>query len=212
MFLTKLLCLDPKIFWIFRISRTTKKRFLDTHFEIYYSVKTFLKRQYFFSFYRWQHEIRGTLLPVYRITFLASTFRRFTEPCTSLWYRLFGRGCGCKRKPLKMSTKSPGPQRCRLILQQCLAIQLSKAGNAPEDFWMYDSGYMIFQVRRLFMQKYSKAPTTHERFGDFFIGRIKIDSCQMLKYVFGILRFLISLCLAIEQGDLEAACFMHLFI
>lgn len=46
-----------------------------------------------------------------------------------------------------MSTKSPGPQRCRLILQQCLAIQLSKAGNAPEDFWMYDSGYMIFQVR-----------------------------------------------------------------
>lgn len=45
-----------------------------------------------------------------------------------------------------MSTKSPGPQRCRLILQQCLAIQLSKAGNAPEDFWMYDSGYMIFQV------------------------------------------------------------------
>lgn len=45
-----------------------------------------------------------------------------------------------------MSTKSSGPQRCRLILQQCLAIQLSKAGNAPEDFWMYDSGYMIFQV------------------------------------------------------------------
>ncbi|CRL06628.1 CLUMA_CG019448, isoform A [Clunio marinus] len=44
-----------------------------------------------------------------------------------------------------MSTKSPGPQRCRLILKQCLAIQLSKAGNAPEDFWMYDSGYMIFQ-------------------------------------------------------------------
>ncbi|XP_070492475.1 uncharacterized protein DDB_G0286591 [Chironomus tepperi] len=44
-----------------------------------------------------------------------------------------------------MSTKSSGPQRCRLILQQCLAIQLSKAGNAPEDFWMYDSGYMIFQ-------------------------------------------------------------------
>lgn len=49
------------------------------------------------------------------------------------------------QKSLNMSTKSPGPQRCRLILQQCLAIQLSKAGNAPEDFWMYDSGYMIFQ-------------------------------------------------------------------
>ncbi|CAO1326984.1 unnamed protein product [Diamesa hyperborea] len=44
-----------------------------------------------------------------------------------------------------MSTKSPGPQRCRLILQHCLAIQLSKAGHTPEDFWMYDSGYMIFQ-------------------------------------------------------------------
>lgn len=50
------------------------------------------------------------------------------------------------------SIKSSGPQRCRLILQQCLAIQLSKAGNAPEDFWMYDSGYMIFQVRQ-FNQK-----------------------------------------------------------
>jgi hypothetical protein len=49
-----------------------------------------------------------------------------------------------------MSTKSPGPQRCRLILQQCLAIQLSKSGNAPEDFWMYDSGYMIFQVSQTY--------------------------------------------------------------
>lgn len=46
-----------------------------------------------------------------------------------------------------MGTKSPGgPQRCRLILQRCLAIQLSKPGHTPEDFWMYDSGYMIFQV------------------------------------------------------------------
>ncbi|ALC43019.1 ko [Drosophila busckii] len=45
-----------------------------------------------------------------------------------------------------MGTKSPGgPQRCRLILQHCLAIQLSKPGHTPEDFWMYDSGYMIFQ-------------------------------------------------------------------
>ncbi|XP_041450009.1 uncharacterized protein LOC111064809 [Drosophila obscura] len=46
-----------------------------------------------------------------------------------------------------MGTKSPGgPQRCRLILQRCLAIQLTKPGHtAPEDFWMYDSGYMIFQ-------------------------------------------------------------------
>ncbi|KAH8246001.1 hypothetical protein KR026_006696 [Drosophila bipectinata] len=45
-----------------------------------------------------------------------------------------------------MGTKSPGgPQRCRLILQRCLAIQLTKPGHTPEDFWMYDSGYMIFQ-------------------------------------------------------------------
>uniref|UniRef100_A0A1A9Z957 Winged helix Storkhead-box1 domain-containing protein n=1 Tax=Glossina pallidipes TaxID=7398 RepID=A0A1A9Z957_GLOPL len=45
-----------------------------------------------------------------------------------------------------MGTKSPGgPQRCRLILKQCLSIQLTKPGHAPEDFWMYDSGYMIFQ-------------------------------------------------------------------
>lgn len=47
-----------------------------------------------------------------------------------------------------MGTKSPGaPQRCRLILNHCLAIQLCKPGHTPEDFWMYDSGYMIFQVR-----------------------------------------------------------------
>lgn len=45
-----------------------------------------------------------------------------------------------------MGTKSMGgPQRCRIILQGCLAIQLSKPGHTPEDFWMYDSGYMIFQ-------------------------------------------------------------------
>ncbi|XP_055612119.1 putative uncharacterized protein DDB_G0282133 [Uranotaenia lowii] len=45
-----------------------------------------------------------------------------------------------------MSTMSPGtPKKCRLILQQCLAIQLTKPGNPPEDFWMYDSGYTIFQ-------------------------------------------------------------------
>lgn len=48
----------------------------------------------------------------------------------------------------QMGTKSPGTsQRCRLILQHCLAIQLSKPGHTPEDFWMYDSGYMIFQVK-----------------------------------------------------------------
>ncbi|EDS39006.1 conserved hypothetical protein [Culex quinquefasciatus] len=53
-----------------------------------------------------------------------------------------GSGCGTK-----MSTNSPGtPKKCRLILQQCLAIQLTKPGHPPEDFWMYDSGYTIFQV------------------------------------------------------------------
>lgn len=50
-----------------------------------------------------------------------------------------------------MGTKSPGaPQRCHYILQHCLAIQLNKPGHVPEDFWMYDSGYMIFQVRNIY--------------------------------------------------------------
>ncbi|XP_052872157.1 formin-J [Anopheles cruzii] len=45
-----------------------------------------------------------------------------------------------------MGKNSPGtPKKCRLILQQCLAIQLTKPGSPPEDFWMYDSGYTIFQ-------------------------------------------------------------------
>lgn len=51
-----------------------------------------------------------------------------------------------------MGTNSPGgPQRCRLILQRCLAIQLNKPGHTPEDLWMYDSGYMIFQVGYKFL-------------------------------------------------------------
>lgn len=48
-----------------------------------------------------------------------------------------------------MTSKSPGPQKCRLILNQTLVIQLSRPGNVPDDFWMYDSGYMIFQVSEL---------------------------------------------------------------
>ncbi|XP_063621175.1 probable serine/threonine-protein kinase DDB_G0267686 [Cydia splendana] len=44
-----------------------------------------------------------------------------------------------------MSGRGAGGQRCQLILQRCLAIQLTKPGNAPEDFWMYDSGYLLFQ-------------------------------------------------------------------
>ncbi|XP_013177999.1 PREDICTED: probable serine/threonine-protein kinase ndrD [Papilio xuthus] len=44
-----------------------------------------------------------------------------------------------------MSGRGAGGQRCQLILQRCLAIHLSKPGNAPDDFWMYDSGYLLFQ-------------------------------------------------------------------
>ncbi|XP_037299000.1 uncharacterized protein DDB_G0287625 [Manduca sexta] len=44
-----------------------------------------------------------------------------------------------------MSGRGAGGQRCQLILQRCLAIQLTKPGNAPDDFWMYDSGYLLFQ-------------------------------------------------------------------
>lgn len=79
-----------------------------------------------------------------------NSFRGFIEP---RWICFSVKLGGSERKPQAMSTKSPGPQRCRLILQQCLAIQLCKAGNAPEDFWMYDSGYMIFQVSSRFSFK-----------------------------------------------------------
>ncbi|XP_049866322.1 uncharacterized protein LOC126367012 [Pectinophora gossypiella] len=44
-----------------------------------------------------------------------------------------------------MSSRPAGGQRCQLILQRCLAIHLAKPGNAPDDFWMYDSGYLLFQ-------------------------------------------------------------------
>ncbi|KAL0840072.1 hypothetical protein ABMA28_015391 [Loxostege sticticalis] len=44
-----------------------------------------------------------------------------------------------------MSGRGTGGQRCQLILQRCLAIHLTKPGNAPDDFWMYDSGYLLFQ-------------------------------------------------------------------
>lgn len=78
----------------------------------------------------------------------ADELRNSFQPCSKVHWtekKSFGSG-GSETKSIRMSSKSSGPQRCRLILQQCLAIQLSKAGNAPEDFWMYDSGYMIFQV------------------------------------------------------------------
>lgn len=69
-----------------------------------------------------------------------------------------------------MSGRSPGPGRslsgaagvpCMCLLQRCLAVQLQRVSlvdprRAPpsseppqQQYWMYDSGYLIFQVRRL---------------------------------------------------------------
>jgi len=57
---------------------------------------------------------------------------------------------------------APGPpaagSRCLFILQRCLAIQLQKVallseqrksarGHDEPEYWMYDSGYLLFQVR-----------------------------------------------------------------
>ncbi|CAH2992375.1 unnamed protein product [Chilo suppressalis] len=52
-----------------------------------------------------------------------------------------------------MSGRGAGGQRCQLILQRCLAIHLTKPGNAPDDFWMYDSGYLLFQVSTEFRHR-----------------------------------------------------------
>jgi hypothetical protein len=54
----------------------------------------------------------------------------------------------------------PGGSRCLFILQRCLAIQLQKvallsgqrqpvASHQEASYWMYDSGYLLFQVRSL---------------------------------------------------------------
>lgn len=62
-----------------------------------------------------------------------------------------------------MSGRSPGPRRalkgapCLCLLQQCLAVHLQKVGlvsrtstspqdHPPQQYWMYDSGYLVFQV------------------------------------------------------------------
>lgn len=73
-------------------------------------------------------------------------------------------------------------QRCRLILKQCLAIQLTKPGHTPEDFWMYDSGYMIFQVSRNFITAARKIKIQQDTL--FIINNnypviIKIDEQQL---------------------------------
>lgn len=59
------------------------------------------------------------------------------------------------------SNSSPSRQpgvKCNIILQKCLAIQLHKTGAIPfqpgpggrtadaGDYWMYDNGYLLFQV------------------------------------------------------------------
>lgn len=65
-----------------------------------------------------------------------------------------------------MSGRSPGPRRalagapCVCLLQRCLAVHLQRVGlgprttpsqphpdNPPQQYWMYDSGYLIFQVK-----------------------------------------------------------------
>jgi hypothetical protein len=86
------------------------------------------------------------------------------------------------------STKSSGPQRCRLILQQCLAIQLSKSGSAPEDFWMYDSGYMIFQVR-----------FNHILLNYFWVSISECHSCTLWNIKWSPVRGLYETIIGIEQ-------------
>lgn len=49
----------------------------------------------------------------------------------------------------------PTSRPCQLILQQCLALTIRKtAGNGQTseatEFWMYDSGYLLFQVSFFF--------------------------------------------------------------
>ena len=69
-----------------------------------------------------------------------------------------------------MSTSSPGtPKKCRLVLQQCLAIQLSKPGHPPDDFWMYDNGYTIFQVLKNFGQDNKHFTVTMSIIGQYTI-------------------------------------------
>lgn len=49
------------------------------------------------------------------------------------------------------------PTKCQVILQKCLAIRLRKSGGLRDrehhaevqDYWMYDNGYLLFQVRAL---------------------------------------------------------------
>jgi hypothetical protein len=65
-----------------------------------------------------------------------------------------GRSPGMKGGP----GPPPGGARCLFILQRCLAIQLQKValltdqrkparGQDEPEYWMYDSGYLLFQVR-----------------------------------------------------------------
>lgn len=79
---------------------------------------------------------------------------------------MFVRRAVCDDRCL-MSGRSPGPGRslsgaagvpCMCLLQRCLAVQLQRVSlvdprRAPptseppqQQYWMYDSGYLIFQV------------------------------------------------------------------
>jgi hypothetical protein len=84
-------------------------------------------------------------------------------PCDKSKADMSGRSPGVKGVP----GPPPGGSRCLFILQRCLAIQLQKVALLSEqrksvrdheepEYWMYDSGYLLFQVRRFMNWKWSR--------------------------------------------------------
>lgn len=53
---------------------------------------------------------------------------------------------------LNMNSKEPGG----VTLRNCLAIIVRKEGcqGDPGDFWMYESGYLLFQVSTEVLERY----------------------------------------------------------
>lgn len=49
---------------------------------------------------------------------------------------------------MNASRSGDGGYNCRVKLTQCLAIVVRKEGcrGDPGDFWMYENGYLLFQV------------------------------------------------------------------
>lgn len=49
----------------------------------------------------------------------------------------------------RMGERTRG-EGCRVMLRHCLAIIVRKEGcqGDPGDFWMYESGYLLFQVMK----------------------------------------------------------------